>query len=190
MTNTTLRIYPKHINLGKDEVSVTLRPLQSGDEDQLLEFFRRVPEEDLFYLKEDVTLAEVIHRWVQNIDYNRVFSLVALDQGEIVGDATLHRSRSKARSHVGEVRVVVDPSHRSQGLGTALLRELVQVAYSSSLDSILFELVEEKEENAINVAARLGFAKVATIPNNVRDTEGNLHNSVVMQLDLGDWLEW
>jgi L-amino acid N-acyltransferase YncA len=190
MTTTAIRVYPKHAKIGKDEASITLRPLQSGDEHELLEFFRRVPEEDRFYLKEDVTLAEVIHRWVEHIDYNRVFALVAVANGAIVGDATLHRSRSNARSHAGEIRVVVDPNFRNQGLGTMLLRELVDIATDSGLDSILFELVEEKEEDAIKVSERLGFTKVATIPNNVRDIDGRFHNSIVMQHNLGDWMEW
>jgi GNAT superfamily N-acetyltransferase len=155
-----------------------------------MEFFRRVPEEERFYLKEDVTIPEVINSWVQHIDYNRVFPMVALVHGEIVADATLHRTRAKARSHVGEIRIVVDPKYRNQGLGTMMVRELVEIAYDNGLDNLLFELVEGKEDDAIRVSERLGFTRVTTVPNAVKDMENKLHNLVVMQLWLGDWIEW
>ena len=190
MSITVLKDSPKELPWLRGHTRVAIRPLDTGDAKELLQFFLRVPEEERFYLKEDVTSYQVIERWVQDIDYNRVMPLVALLAGRIVADATLHRHRAGARRHISEIRVVVDPSHRNQGLGTMMVRELVDIAYDNAMDSVIFELIEGEEDNAIQVAERLGFKKIASLPNFVKDLEGKPHQLVVMQLTLDDWLEW
>ena len=58
------------------------------------------------------------------------------------------------------------------------------------MDSVIFELIEGEEDNAIQVEERLGFKKIASLPNFVKDLEGKPHQLVVLQLTLDDWLEW
>jgi len=62
MSFTVIRSFPKEIELPKSEQLITVRPLNSEDAFRLSEFFSRIPEEDRYYLKEDVTSAEVIVR--------------------------------------------------------------------------------------------------------------------------------
>ena len=52
--------YPKNIML-RDGDKVSVRPLEPGDKVRLLEFFERIPEEERYYLKENVASAKVIH---------------------------------------------------------------------------------------------------------------------------------
>ena len=62
-----------------DETRVVfVRPLQAGDKVHLLDFFKRIPEEERFYLKENVTSPEVIQAWTANIDFGRVIPILAL----------------------------------------------------------------------------------------------------------------
>jgi L-amino acid N-acyltransferase YncA len=189
MSFTVIRTFPKEIELHNKESRVTIRPLISEDAYRLSEFFSRIPEEDRFFLKEDVTSAEVIGNWVQNIDYERVVPMVALIGEEIVADATLHRHRAGARRHIGEIRVVVEPDYRNLGIGSLLVKELVDIAYDNALDSVIFELVEGKEDAAIKVAESLGFKRVATLQNFVKDMERNRHHLVLLELQLEDWLQ-
>jgi GNAT superfamily N-acetyltransferase len=190
MSITVMREYPKVVELPRSDLQVTVRPLNAGDAQRLQEFFTRVPEEDRYFLKEDVTSPEVIGNWVTHIDYDRVVPLVALVQDEIVADATLHRHRAGARRHVGEIRVVVDPRYRNKGIGSLMVREVVDIAYDNAMDSVVFELVEGKEDNAIKVAQGLGFRNIATLPSFIKDMEQNPHNLVVMELVLENWLEY
>jgi RimJ/RimL family protein N-acetyltransferase len=176
--------------LPRSDLLVTVRPLEPQDAIRLREFFLRVPEEDRYYLKEDVTSATVIESWVGHIDYDRVVPMVALIDDEIVADATLHRHRAGARRHIGEIRVVVDPRYRNRGLGSLMVRELVDIAYDNAMDSVVFELVEGEEDSAIKVAEGLGFKKIATLTNFVKDMERNPHNLVIMELLLENWLAW
>jgi ribosomal protein S18 acetylase RimI-like enzyme len=177
------------ISTGLGSPEVTVRPLEPGDANRLLEFFRRIPGDERFYLKEDVTSPEIIQRWVENLDFDRVIPLVAVLGDRIIVDATLHRHRSGARKHLGEIRVVVDPEFRDLGLGTMMMEELIDIAYGRAMDSVTLEVVENKEDRAIEVALGLGFNRVATLPNLVRDTEGKPQNLIIMELSLERWLQ-
>ena len=168
----------------EDGEEVTVRPLAAQDEAALLEFFRRVPAGDRFYLKEDVTSPDVVRRWVTQMDYNRTIPLVALIGDRIVGDGTLHRRRAGARRHIGEVRVVVDPAYRDRGIGRGLLRLLVDLAVKEKITRLTFEVVDGREEAARSAAVLLGFMPRAILPGYACDKDGTLHDLVILELDV------
>lgn len=112
-----LTAYPKDIRL-RDGVRVTLKPMTLEDADALQQFFLQIPAEERHYLKEDVTSPKVIKRWADELDYDRALPLLAWVDGRVVADGSLHRTRTMARRHVGELRIVVDPAFRLRGLGT------------------------------------------------------------------------
>jgi GNAT superfamily N-acetyltransferase len=189
MPTPNLSIYPKLLPL-RDGQEVAVRPMTLRDEGTLLDFFRRLPEEERFYLKDDVTAPGVIAGWVRDLDYERVLPLLAVQHHHIVGDATLHRRRGGAHRHMGEVRVTVDPAWRGRGLGTALLRELVDCASQVGLETLVFELIEGVQDEAIDAARRAGFLVAARLVNHVKDMQGKPHDLVMMSLLLGKWYCW
>ncbi|UCG39643.1 MAG: hypothetical protein JSV00_05335, partial [bacterium] len=83
--------YPKTVNL-RDGSRITLRPMIKEDEKILLEFFQGLSEGDRLYLRDDVADPAVVRGWVENIDYQRVLPILAIDEGKVVADATLHRN--------------------------------------------------------------------------------------------------
>lgn len=182
--------YPKTLTL-RDASRVTVRPLRSGDRDALGDFFRRIPEEDRKFLKDDVSRPEVIAAWCRDINPERVLPLIAEAAGKVVADATLHRRRAGWLRHVGEVRLVVDPEYRRMGLGSRLLEEVTLLAQSEGLDKLVAELTPE-EVAARKAFERQGFRQVAVIPGLVRDQTGTSRDLVVLVLELGtallpDW---
>ena len=182
---TALQRYPITMFL-KDDTRVTIRPLDREDKVALAQFFQRVPEEDRFYLKENVTAPEVIREWTEHIDLERTLPIIGVDDGKIVADATLHRSRAPARRHVGELRIVVDPDYRGKGLGSRLTQELVDIGKTLKLNKLFFELVERRESSAIRIAVQAGFEQTATLRGRVRDRYGSLQDLVIMELSLED----
>ena len=178
-----LQRYPVKITL-EDGTDIELRPLDKDDKIGLAKFFQRVSEEDRFYLKENVTAPEVIHNWIDNLDYDRVVPIVAVANDSIVADGTLHRSRVPARRHVGELRVVVDPNFRSKGLGSRLIHELVDLGRVLELDKLYFELVDRRELGAIHAAAYAGFEEVAALKDRVKDAYGSMQDLVIMEISL------
>ncbi|MCH7744825.1 MAG: GNAT family N-acetyltransferase [Chloroflexi bacterium] len=189
MTTYSMTAYPKTMEL-LDGQTMTIRPMVSSDRDALLKFFLRVSEEDRYYLKEDVTSPEVIKQWAENLNYARALPLLVLLDGEIVADGTLHRRRAGARKHIGEIRVVVDAEYRSKGVGTALIRELITIAKDADLENLIFELVAEEQAPAVRAAESLGFVRLATLPNHVRDFHGKPDDLLILELSLGKWQEW
>ena len=168
MTIPDVAAYPKTLMLA-DQTQVLLRPVEEDDTRKLLEFFRKIPEEERYYLKENVISPDVVQGWTSGLDFGRVIPIVALSEGHIVADATLHRSRAMARRHVGELRIVVEPDYRQVGLGRRLIRELLDIAASLGLCTVTFELVDHGEERAIAAAKSLGFQVCAMLQERIRD---------------------
>ena len=188
MATTTIYHLPGYptVHLTIDGTQIDIRPMVPEDRDALLEFFRGIPEEDRFYLKEDVTDANVIARWAENLDYGRALPLLAIKDGRIVADATLHQNRAGARRHVGDVRIVVAPDYRGKGIGRGLIHKLAEIARDKGITKLMFELVTEKEEAAKRTAIIQGFTPVAVLKDHVRDIDGRTHDVMLMELRVKD----
>ena len=177
-----LRDYPKDLTL-KDGTTVKVRPLEKTDGPALLAFFRDLPEEDRLFLKEDVTDASVVERFTANLDYETVLPLVAMHEGKIVGDGTIHRQRFGWKSHVGKIRVVVARPFQRRGLGRALAKQLVSHAISMGLDKLVAEVVDN-QVTAKKAFERIGFKQEALLKDHVKDTHGMKRNLVLMANDV------
>lgn len=183
-------IYPKKVTL-RDGTALTLRPMVREDADGLLQFFLSVPEQERWFLKEDVTSPRTVQRWADEIDYKRSLPILALtDDGRIVADAVLIRRRGGSRAHVGEYRVVVAPDFRQRGLGVTLIRELCDIANDAGLEKVVAEMVVGAEDSAIKAAEWLGFYKVATLEGMAKDQGGRDCDVVIMAMPLGKYYEW
>ncbi len=174
--------YPKKIALG-DGSELVVRPLFAGDRDALLNFFRQVPEEDRLYLADDVTDPKVVDRWCAGVDFVNILPLLGLVGADIAVDATLHGEKSGWKSHIGRVRIVVHPKYRGRGVGAALVRELIDVAIDIGLDKLDAEFVAG-QERAMHAFERIGFVKVAQLPQHVLDRHGVAHDLILMVYDL------
>jgi len=184
-----VKSYPKEVMM-RDGTLVVLRTLEADDQDNLLALFRRIPAEERFYLKEDVTDPAVIKSWATHINWDRAIPIVATTGDRIIADATLHRSRCPAMRHSGELRVVVDPDYRDAGLGGRLIRELLDIASELGLTTATVALVAGWQEPAIQAAENVGFREAATLRGWLRDSEGNDDHLVIMSLSLKERRLW
>ena len=182
-TPAFLRRFPSVATLN-DGQRVTIRPLRPDDSAALHQFFLRVPEEDRFYLNNDVTAPEVIQEFTGNISMDVAIPLVAVSGDRIIADSTLHRSRRASRRHVGELRIVVDTEYRGRGLGARLIDELIQLGVDLGLERLAFELVDRREMPAIQAAKAAGFEQVAVLEGRVRDMYGIMQDLVILELPL------
>jgi L-amino acid N-acyltransferase YncA len=174
--------YPKKVQLHTG-TGVTIRPMVKEDAEKLYTFFSRVPREDRIFLRDDVTMRDVIDAWAREIDYDRVLPLVAEVGGNIVGDATLHRRKFGWTSHVGKVRLLIDKDYRGKGLGTLMIEELIGVAKKAGLELLVAEIMGNQAA-ALSAFKRLGFQKEAVFYNYVKDQAGEERHLVVMMKNL------
>ena len=174
--------YPKRAKLA-DRTQVTLRLMVKKDQQALYEFFQRVPKEDRLFLREDVSKPATIQSWVDELDYERVLPLVALMDGKVVGDATLHRRAIGWTRHLGKVRLVIDPQYRQKGLGSLLIKELKEIAKGLKLERLVVELMGSQQA-ALAAFRHLGFERAAVLYHHVKDRAGRPQDLVIMVHDL------
>lgn len=170
--------YPKKVTL-ENGTQVTLRPLLKLDEEALVEYFRDMPLEDRLCLKEDVTNPKVIENWIYELDYDNILPLVALDNGHIVGDATLHFSPIGWTRHQGELRLTTDPGYRVKGLGTLLVQNLIDLSTHLGLEQLSVEIAPVLDK-AFYLFEKMGFKEVATLKSFIKDIEGNESDLVLL----------
>jgi RimJ/RimL family protein N-acetyltransferase len=177
-----LQKFPKKIVL-HDTFQCTLRPLQQDDEEKFHEFFLAVPEQERMFIKHRVTEPEAIRDWCQNIDLGRNFPLLAIAEGKIVGDATLHQQLGGWKRHIGRVSVLVLPQYRGRGLAKAMVSEIAQLARNLGLERLEAEFIGEQEA-AIKMFALLGFSNLLRLEDYVKDMQAISHDYVLMGLNL------
>jgi L-amino acid N-acyltransferase YncA len=178
LSEILIKTYPTSVSL-EDGLSVTLRPLLKGDEAALLEYFGSLPPEDRLCLKEDVTDPKVIENWIYELDYDTVLPLIALHNGNIVGDATLHFNPIGWTKHQGEVRLTTSTRYRVRGLGTILVQNLIDIATRLGLEQINIEIPPVLDK-AFYLFEKMGFKEVANLKGFVKDLEGKESDLVLM----------
>jgi ribosomal protein S18 acetylase RimI-like enzyme len=151
-----------------------IRPIESGDEPALSRFFERIPESDRTFFKEDVSDPRVLEDWVQP----GTGRTIAVDDGFVVGALAVVRLVGWS-SHVGEVRLVVDPEHRGHGIGRLLARQAVLEAVDMGLGKLVVEVISDQGA-LIGMFRGLGFEPEALLTDHVRDRSGQMRDLIVL----------
>jgi ribosomal protein S18 acetylase RimI-like enzyme len=142
--------------------------------------FNRISEGDRWFLDHDVTDSSLIENRVKDMNQKKVGSIVALLEGRIIALASLIRKYYGSKSHIGKIRISVDPSFREKHLGTWMLLDLINLAMAMELETLALELVKERDPYLINSVKKLAFFEEAVLKDYVRDREGNPCSLVIM----------
>jgi RimJ/RimL family protein N-acetyltransferase len=177
--------YPKEVKV-KDGSTVVLRPFERKDKDALFAFFAGLAESDRLFLKDNVTDPAVVERWATELNYDKVFPILAWKGNDVVADATLHKNLGGWMKHVGTIRIVVAKEFHRQGLGSILANELFLHALKSGLEKIVAEMMET-QQGAKKVFEKLGFKQEAVFRGHVRDQIGVRHDLLVLTKDLEEF---
>jgi L-amino acid N-acyltransferase YncA len=177
----TLETYRHLVTLG-DGARILLRPLTANDEEELINLYATASPEDLRALREDVTKADVVRAWVEGLDYSRVLPLLALVNERIVGNATLHRGVGPYR-HVAEVRIYLARDFRRRGLGTEMLRTLIELARKEGLHWLHAE-VFASQPKVIKAFEALGFERQCILEDHFMLPDGRTEDIVALRMRL------
>ena len=91
-------------------------------------------------------------------------TVVAEQDGTVLGSANYHRNRSGPGAHVASANFMVDPAHWGKGVGRALCEEGLDWAKRRGYRAMQFNAVAESNTRAIALYESLGFETVGTVP--------------------------
>lgn len=151
-----------------------IRRIEPGDRAALERFLDEIPDADRTFLKEDVADPDVVAAWVVPGDARSI----AVEGGDVVGYVAVIALHGWS-SHVGEVRIVVDPDHRGRGVGQALARHAVLEAFELGVAKLVVEVIADQEA-LIAMFVALGFEPEALLIDHVRDRSGELRDLLVL----------
>jgi ribosomal protein S18 acetylase RimI-like enzyme len=151
-----------------------IRPIEAGDREALSGFFERIPESDRTFLKEDVGDPRVLADWVRP-DAGRT---IAIEDDVVLGALAVVPLVGWS-SHVGEVRLVVDPDQRGRGIGRRLARQAVLDAVDMGLGKLVVEVIADQAA-LIAMFRGLGFEPEALLTDHVRDRSGQTRDLIVL----------
>ena len=157
-----------------------IRPLEPRDAEALARFLQRIPEGDRTFFKEDVTDPAVLAAWTEP----GAGRSIAVDGGAVVGSVAVVPLTGWS-SHVGELRLVVDPERRGRGIGRALAQHAVLEALRLGLTKIVVEVVAEQEP-AIAMFRAIGFDPEALLKDHIRDQTGELRDLLILAHAVDD----
>lgn len=179
----------KKTEILKDGTKVVVRNLHPGDLDELMKFYRALPDEDRIYLKVDVTNRKVVRQRIDLIETGRIFRIVAVHGDEIVADGALELSIGEWGKNQGELRVIVAKEFQRKGLGMIMMRELYFVALKNNVEKIVGKIMKPQVA-AQKICSKLGFRKEAVMHDYVRDQAGEPQDFVIMTCDINNlWAE-
>jgi acetyltransferase len=135
----------------KDGTPVTIRPIRPEDEPLMVKFHGMLSEQSVYlrYFHMEKLDSRVAHdRLLQKcfIDYDREMALVADRQDPSTGEheiLAVGRLTKAPDSSEAEVAVLVSDKAQKQGLGTELVRRLIEVARDEKLKRIVAVILPE-----------------------------------------------
>lgn len=178
---TVRRTYPWTISV--DGVRLIFRLMEPSDRDAILAFARALPNDDLIFLRSDITESPAVDAWMNYIKTGRTISVVAEADGKIAGYASIHLNDALWTRHVGELRVLVGREQRGIGLGKRLTNEAFAIAKDLGLKKITAQMPTE-QRGARQVFERLGFRPEALLADHVMSRDGHTHDLLIMSYDV------
>ena len=106
--------------------------------------------------------------------------VVAEKDRKIVGHALLEPMGLKAIAHVFRLTIVVHPGYLGEGIGAALMRDLLDWAEQTPRVGKIELLVRATNRRAIHLYTKLGFVEEGRFKNRVRLPDGSFVDDIGM----------
>lgn len=176
--------YPKELQ-STDGRRFTIRLMEPGEADKsaVLKFARDLSEDDLLYLRTDITDPAVVAQWSDNLKTGHTTTILAEVKDQLVGYASVHREPARWTREVGELRVNASPQFRGVGVGRALVAEAFGLGQALGLRKLCGMLTPD-QTGARTAFERLGFRVEALLQGWVRDRRGHTRDILVMTYEL------
>lgn len=145
----------------KNQKLVTIRQAEIGDAEKLLTCIKAyIPQSDYIpKLGHEITLTiEQEKEWINTFLANdNSLLLVAVHDNEIIGNIDLTGSRRKIMEHTAVIGMGMLQEWRNSGLGTALLRAVIEWAKVNPILELIWLQVYTANEPGLNLYRKMGF---------------------------------
>ena len=162
---------------------VTLRRMQPSDKGAVLKFARSLPQDDLLFLRTDITDPTIVDEWIANIERGATVTVLAQVDGELAGYASLHLEQAQWTRRVGEIRVQVGLAFRGAGLGRRLAARVFRIGEERGLKKMAAMMTPD-QTGARTAFEKLGFSIEALLQDWVVDRNGRSRDLLIMSHDL------
>jgi len=164
----------------KDGREVTIRFLTANDKEALFQMFSSMSSEALKWSMAPYTM-EVIQRWINNI--KNLIPLVAEYNNRIVGYASIYKFQHPRRKGIGDLAIYLHQDFHNVGLGTAMMKKLLQLAKEHKMHKLELYVVEDNKA-AVALYKKFGFKIEGISKDSFFGSDGKYHNMIHMGLLL------
>ncbi len=177
--------YPVTEQIGRHPITFKLmRPQDEATVEQaVLKFAQSLPAGDLVFLRMDITQPDVVREWVENILRGRTITVLAEENGEVVGYGNLHLSKLQWTRHIGEIRVLVGAKFRGLGVGERIVEELKKIAQELGLLRVVAHIASN-QPRVRAMFERLDFHAEALLTDWLKDRNHQKHDLVIMSHEI------
>lgn len=163
--------------------SFTLRLMTEADRDEMLEFARSLPEDDLLFLAIDITKEAAVDDWIRRLRDDNIRTILVERDGKLVGHGSLLHEEQVWTRHLGGMILLLAPEVRGKGLGHILAGELFAYAEELGLLKVMARMAAS-QKGAIQVFEKMGFKMEALLADCVIDREDRTHDLIMMSYDV------
>jgi ribosomal protein S18 acetylase RimI-like enzyme len=155
---------------------MTIEPFQPEFEEPLLRLLNDAPDQDRNFFKVDVSDTEALQRWLNE---PRTCRFVARNGGgEIVGEVAVIRGLGWS-AHVGELELIVAPTHRRKSYGRKLAQRALGEAVQLGLTHIFVQVAAEQFA-LVSMFQEIGFEPEALLRDFICDRGGESHDLIIL----------
>jgi L-amino acid N-acyltransferase YncA len=169
----------------RDMRAVSLEWLNKEDLPEVVEALNSVIREGKYlYLNDEIVDMEEERHWFERAVRAGMLYLVAKVDGEVAGGASMHPQTDK-RAHVAEFGIFICNSYRNLGLGTAIIKEFIEIAKKRGFE-ILQLSVFANNTRALNVYKKCGFKQIGSLSSDIKFPDGAYTDRIILELPLKD----
>ena len=170
------------MNKPNDSSAITIRAPERADTAALTRFAAAMPPHDLLFLARDIREPKVLDAWLSAQEQGQIATLVAVAGDEVVATIAALSDRFSWSPHVWDIRLLVAPDWRGQGLGRKLLDQAIGEAIAAGAAKLTARMTPD-QTGAITLFEECGFRAEALLQGQVRAADGSLHDLAVLALD-------
>ncbi len=168
-----MRIKPKEFDLNGHKL--VLRNAEEDDAEMLLKYLKQVYSETPFLIQEPDEITFTIDdekKYIkENNDSALDLLLIGTLDGKHVGNCSLMANHARRLKHRVSLGIVLYLEYTGLGIGKIMIEEVCSIAKEVGIEQIELE-VATNNRNAISLYKKMGFEKIATLPNSMKYNDG------------------